>query len=202
MRGKGKLLVGPREALLCYRLSSITAARAGSSTHQVIFMPHSEKQNHCSVKAALLCFFYISDENKSTSVSFDVPHFLTDTFRMLTSILVWWVPIPQQSPKIPWGIASMQVQRTAEKQNKDGMCPQPPCFSLAVTLLQYKPQGAELLMLRYLACPALGVRRLLPTCSRYCRAKAALWSGGIAVLPPLTALPSCDSSSAPSLALC
>lgn len=127
----------------------------GSCTHQVMFMPHSEKQNHRSVKAALLCSFFISDENKSISVSFDLPHFLTDTFRMLTSILVWWLPTPQQGPKIPWGTASVQVQPAAEKQSKAGMCPQPPCFSLAVPPVAVQASGCRVTD----AQAALGVRR-------------------------------------------
>lgn len=93
---KENLLVGPREALLCYSQSSITAARAA---HRVIFMPHSQKQNHCSVKAAFLCLFSILDDNKSITVCFDLPHFLTDTFKMLTSIWAWQVPIAQQGPQ-------------------------------------------------------------------------------------------------------
>lgn len=81
-----------------------------------------------------------------------------------------------------------------------GCVPSPPAFPWLSPLLQYELQGAELLMLRQ--AQLWGNTGLLPTCSRYCRAEAARWSGGIAVLPPLTALPSCDSSSAPSLALC
>lgn len=100
-------------------------------------MPHSEKQNHRSVKAAFLCLFSILDENKSISVSFDLPHFLTDTFRMLTSIWGWRVP------RTPWGTTAMQVQPVAVKPSKDGVRPQPlSAFPLAALPSKTSPPVA------------------------------------------------------------
>lgn len=102
---KENLLLRPRDAWLCYSQSSITAARTGTGyfTNWVVFMLHSKKQNHPSVKAVFLCLFSILDENKSISVSFDLLHFLTDTSRMLW---VQWVSIAQQGPQVSLGNCS------------------------------------------------------------------------------------------------
>lgn len=83
---------GVRIPLLCCDTAQIASALSelalgtGCSIHYVIFMPHSEKRNYHSVKVSFLCLFSILDENKRVSLSFDLCHFLTDTFRMLTSI--------------------------------------------------------------------------------------------------------------------
>lgn len=83
---------GVRIPSLCCDTAQIASALSelalgtGCSIYYVIFMPHSEKRNYHSVKASFLCLFSILDENKRVSLSFDLCHFLTDTFRMLTSI--------------------------------------------------------------------------------------------------------------------
>lgn len=199
MRGEGKPLVGPREVLLCYRSSSITAARAGTghSTHRLIFVPHSEKQNHHSVKAALLCFFFISDENKSISVSFDLPHFLTDTFRMLTSIWVWWVPIPQQGPKIPWGIASIEVQPAAEKQSKDGMCPQPPAFPRPSPPVAVRASGCRVTDAQVRGRPSPG--GTLGSCPPAAGIAGPKLLAGVVALQSCLLLPPCPAATAAQL---
>lgn len=92
----------------------------GCSPHRLIFMPRSEKQNHRLVKAAFLCLYSILDENKSISVSFDLPHFLTDTFWMLTSIWAQWVPTAQPGPRDSLGNHRYnQQQRSGARMGRD-----------------------------------------------------------------------------------
>lgn len=153
MRGEGKLLVGPREALLCYRLSSITRASTESSTHQVIFTPHSEKQNHGSVKAALLCFFLFQMKIKAFQC----------LLICLTSLLTysgcsqafWYGESPYLSevPGFPGELDLCKYNQQQRNKARTGCVPGPPAFPWPSPPLQHKPQGAELLML------SSGVRR-------------------------------------------
>lgn len=146
MRGEGKLLVGPREALLCYRLSSITRASTESSTHQVIFTPHSEKQNHGSVKAALLCFFLFQMKIKAFQC----------LLICLTSLLTYsgcsqafWYGGSPYLNKVPGFLGELHLCKYNQQQRSKArmVCvPGPPAFPWLSPLLQYKPQGAELPM--------------------------------------------------------